>query len=169
MADIPLSREELDEVLFQSMRAIYFFEREKVRRFGLSFMAIYVLQLLRRHSPLRMRDVVEELGIPFSSATRLIARLENMKFVERVSTEDDRRGVSIHLCDAGNDVIRSIEDDSFFLISKNISDFSGDSISGFIETARNMGKILSVDGANKSSLNRQGAADTDRLEIKGKG
>jgi len=72
-----ISRQEIDDVLFHALMAVYRFEWDKIKRFGLGYMEILALQILRRRSPLRMRALVNDLGLPFSSATRLFSRLES--------------------------------------------------------------------------------------------
>ncbi len=81
--NISISRRELDEALFQALRAVYRFERSKVERFELSFEEIYLLQYLRRNSPSRMSAIAREMGIPVSNATRLVGRLYRMQPVDR--------------------------------------------------------------------------------------
>lgn len=141
-----LSRAEIDDVLFHALMAVYRFEWDKIKRFGLGYMEILALQLLRRRTPLRMRELVKDLGLPFSSATRLFSRLESAGYVSRVYAQDDRRGVHIHLTEAGDEIVRRIETHSFDTLSANTREVSPDMLARFIETARNMEKILAVAG-----------------------
>ncbi len=141
-----MSRAEIDDILFHALMAFYRFESEKIKRFGLGYVEILALQILRRRSPLRMRELVKDLGIPFSSATRLFARLEDSGYVKRIYAHEDRRGVYIHLAKEGEDVVKRIEDHSFEVISDNVKNFSTESLSYFIATVRNMDKLLAVKG-----------------------
>jgi DNA-binding MarR family transcriptional regulator len=141
--DIP--RNELDDLLFNSLLAVYKFERQKINSFGLDYTAIIALQMLRRKSPQRMRELVDGLGLPFSSATRLFGKLEEAHFVKRVYAEDDRRGVHVYLTESGEEIVEKIEDDTYKIILETSKLYDADMLNHFIETANNMARILGVE------------------------
>jgi DNA-binding MarR family transcriptional regulator len=141
--DIP--KNELDDLLFKSLLAVYRFEMQKINSFGLDYTAIIALQMLRRKSPQRMRELVDGLGLPFSSATRLFGKLEEAGYVKRVYAEDDRRGVHVYLTESGEEIVEKIEDDTYKIISKTSKLYNSDMLNHFIETANNMGRILGVE------------------------
>lgn len=85
-----------------------------------------------------MRELVKNLGTPFSSATRLFTRLEDSGYLKGIYAHEDRRGVHIHLAKEGEDMVKRIEDHSFEIISDNVKNSSTESLSYFIATARNM-------------------------------
>jgi DNA-binding MarR family transcriptional regulator len=121
---------------------VYAFERDKVARFELSFSQIYLLQLLRRKSPSRMSEVSAELGIPVSTATRLVGRLERMNLVNRSRDGKDRRVVYVSLNSNGEYAVRAVENHTFEVITGNLAGFKDDDVAAFIATARSMGRIL---------------------------
>jgi DNA-binding MarR family transcriptional regulator len=160
-----LTRSEIDDILFHALLAVYRFEWDKIKRFGLGYMEILALQILRRRSPLRMRELVKDLGLPFSSATRLFSRLESAGYVNRVYAQDDRRGVHIHLTPAGDDIVRKIETHSFEVLSANTAHVSTKMLDGFIETARNMEKLLAVRDGILSDINSSVSPENDKQEL----
>ena len=120
MADILESRHDLDEVLFKALTAVYNFEADKKMRFELSYQEIFLLQVLRRHSPSRMTDVASWLKIPISTATRVVGRLETMKLLSREKDSADRRVISVSLTEEGEHAVRAVENHTYSLITKNL-------------------------------------------------
>ena len=141
--DIP--RNELDDLLFKALQAVYRFERLKINSFGLDYAAIIALQMLRRKTPQRMRELVDGLNLPFSSATRLFGKLEEKGYVKRVYAEEDRRGVHVYLTGSGEEIVEKLEDDTYKIISETSKLYDADTLNHFIETANNMGRILGVE------------------------
>ena len=141
--DIP--RNELDDLLFKALQAVYRFERLKINSFGLDYAAIIALQMLRRKTPQRMRELVDGLNLPFSSATRLFGKLEEKGYVKRVYAEEDRRGVHVYLTGRGEEIVERLEDDTYKIISETSKLYDADTLNHFIETANNMGRILGVE------------------------
>jgi MarR family 2-MHQ and catechol resistance regulon transcriptional repressor len=141
--DIP--RSDLDDLLFKALLAVYRFERQKINSFGLDYTAIIALQMLRRKTPQRMRELVNGLNLPFSSATRLFGKLEEAGYVKRVYAEDDRRGVHVYLTGRGEEIVKKIEDDTYKIISETSKHYDADTLNHFIKTANNMGRILGVE------------------------
>ncbi len=149
MGTLSLQREQLDEILFQALKTIFAFEQDKVNRFELSFEQIYLLQLLRRKSPSRMSEVASELGIPVSTASRVVDRLEKMKLVRRARDVKDKRVIYVSLSSNGRAAVQAVENHTFESLSRNLEEFSAEDIESFIKTARSLDRILSVQG-NKS-------------------
>jgi len=141
--DIP--RNELDDLLFKALQAVYRFERLKINSFGLDYAAIIALQMLRRKTPQRMRELVDGLNLPFSSATRLFGKLEEKGYVKRVYAEEDRRGVHVYLTGSGEEIVNKLEDDTYKIISETSKLYDADTLNHFIKTANNMGRILGVE------------------------
>jgi DNA-binding MarR family transcriptional regulator len=121
VSDIKMNRQELDGLLFNALTAIYAFERDKVKRFELSYGQIYLLQLLRRQSPSRMSEIACRMGMPISTMTRIVAKMERMQLLERVTDEKDRRAILVSLTDNGEKTVRAVEDHSFSVLSTRTS------------------------------------------------
>lgn len=142
---INIPRNELDDLLFNALLAVYRFERQKINTFGLDYTAILALQMLRRRNPQRMRELVDGIGLPFSSATRLFGKLEEAGYVKRVYAEEDRRGVHVYLTTSGEEIVQKLEKDTYKIISDTSRQFDDETLNHFIETAYNMGRILGVE------------------------
>jgi len=160
-----ISRQEIDDVLFHALMAVYRFEWDKIKRFGLGYMEILALQILRRRSPLRMRELVNELGLPFSSATRLFSRLERTGYVTRVYAQEDRRGVHIHLTSAGDDIVKKIETHSFEVLRANTKNMDALLLDHFIETAHHMEKLLAVQNGVLKNIAPSVSPENDTVEV----
>lgn len=141
--DIQLDRDEIDETLFQALRAIYQFERDKVRTFGLTFEEIYLLQFLRRRSPLRVSELADEMKIPISTLSRSIGRLQKRGLVTRRQDPQDKRIMLVSLLSKGEKTVLDVEEHSFEMIMKNLAEFKAQDIAAFVQTARQLNTILS--------------------------
>jgi DNA-binding MarR family transcriptional regulator len=150
MSKITVNRKNLDELLFNALTAVYAFERDKVNRFELSYGQIYLLQLLRRQSPSRMSKIAYQMGMPLSTATRFVAKMERMHFLERVKDVNDNRAILVSLNDKGKKAVKAVEDHSFKVLSSNLKNFSKDDVDAFMKTARCLNKILSTRPQNLS-------------------
>jgi DNA-binding MarR family transcriptional regulator len=140
-----IPRNKLDDYLFEALKAVYSFERRKINLFGLDYTSIIALQMLRRKKPQRMKELVESISLPFSSATRLFGKLEEAGYVKRVYAEGDRRGVHVYLTGSGEKIVKKIEDDTFRIISETSKQFDSEALERFIWVAKNMGRILEAD------------------------
>ena len=139
---LSIPRNDLDNILFEALLAVYRFERQKINSFGLDYSSITVLQILRRKSPQRMKELVEYTSLPFSTATRLIGKMEESGYVKRVYAEGDRRGVNVYLTDNGEEIVEKIEDDTFRIISETSKQYNSEELDRFIWVAKNMDIIL---------------------------
>jgi DNA-binding MarR family transcriptional regulator len=140
LQDIP--REELDRILFESLRAIYRFEMTKERLFGISFMDIFLLQYLRTHSPCCMGDVAAEMSRPISTVTRVVDRLEAKYLIGRRKDPSDRRNVLVELKPRGLSIVKEVEDHTCAVIMKNLERLGQDGTESYIKTAAAMPEIL---------------------------
>ena len=127
------------------MRAVYRFERTKVETFGLTYEGIYILQFLRRQSPVQMGKIAKEMKIPISTATRTIDRLQNKKYLSRHKDPNDKRNILVSIESAGEKIVREVEDHTFEILSKNLIKMGEEELSVFIMTAEKLELILKVD------------------------
>ena len=67
-----------------------------------------ILVILYVTGPRRMSDVASELDVTLPTATSLVERLVEKRYVERETNPDDRRVVLCHLSEAGEQVIKHI-------------------------------------------------------------
>lgn len=146
---------DLDALLFQALRAVYQFERTKVERFSLTYEEIYLLQYLRRKSPARMQAVSLEMKKPISTATRLMDRLEKRRLIRREKAPEDGRGIRVFLTQEGEATVRAVEDHTRTVVTTNLARFNEAQVAAFIETARHLGRILSVPSEGGGERQRQ--------------
>lgn len=142
LQDMP--REEIDRVLFESLRALYRFEMTKERLFGISFMDIFLLQYLRTHSPCCMGDVAAEMSRPVSTVTRVVDRLEKKHLLCRRKDPADRRTILVELKPRGVEIVKEVEDHTYAVIMKNLEQLGQQGTAAYIKTAVSMPEILKI-------------------------
>jgi len=142
-----IPREQLDEILFGALQAIYRFERAKVERFGLTYEQIYLLQFLRRHEPATMGDIAAEMKIPVSTATRLIDRMEKRRLLQRRQSRGDKRSRIVQIAAEGENLVQAVEEHTFALLLSNLKNRADIDIEGVIRTARQLKEILDTQDA----------------------
>jgi MarR family transcriptional regulator, organic hydroperoxide resistance regulator len=136
------NREEIDELLFKALRAIFQFERQKVALFGLTFEEIYLLQFLRRKSPIRVSEIAAEMKTPISTLSRTIGRLQKRKLVSRRQDQSDKRIIRVFLLAGGKKLVLAVEAHSFDMIMRNLAAFADNEVTAFIQTANALPDIL---------------------------
>lgn len=140
-----LDRTEADDILYGSLRAVYHYERELIRRFGLGFQEVYMLQLLRRRESACVGEIAKALDIAIFSTTRLTQRLQTAGLVSKRRCDNDRRSVSVRLEPQGETLVSQIEAYNFTNIVEKTIDAYGDDAKHFVLVAKSLGKILSVE------------------------
>ena len=140
-----ISRQDLDEILFGALQAIYRFERVKVQRFGLTYEQIYLLQFLRRKGPAAMSYIAAEMKIPLSTATRLIDRMEKRRLLDRRQSHGDKRSRIVEITTDGESLVQAVEEHTFTTISSNIDNLVDVDLEGVILTAMSLKRILNDD------------------------
>ncbi len=138
--DVP--RKDIDALLFNALRAVYQFQNSKVRRFGLNYEDVYLLQFLRINPGVRISDIAAEMNIPVSTATRVLDRLQKRDLIQREKYRPDRRNILISLKPKGNTIVQQVEDHTYELVSRNLKDYTEEDIRAFINTARHLHRVL---------------------------
>lgn len=139
-----LSETEMNEVLFEALRAVYRFEREKVAQFGLDYGAIYLLQYLRRHAKVPISQVAEEMRLPISTVSRMIDRLEKEGLVLRVQDAADGRRFLLSLKTRAKNLVVKVERHSFEGLTANLTKLQPDSVAVVVSAARLLPAVLEV-------------------------
>jgi MarR family 2-MHQ and catechol resistance regulon transcriptional repressor len=161
---IPIPREEVDQILFDTMKAIYRFERRKVQLFGINYEAFYLLHFLRRRSSARMYEIADEMNIHISTASRAVSRLEKRDFVSRKKDPTDKRHILVSLEPEGEKVVKKSEDHSFEIIQENLTNLDRETIQAIIATAIHFHQILQLPGC-KSNAGDSADAPSDETGI----
>lgn len=141
---LSIPRDEVDQILFNTMAAIYQFERRKVQLFGINYEAFYLLHFLRRRSSARMREIADEMNIHISTASRTVGRLEKRNFVSRKKDPIDKRSILVSLEPEGEKVVKASEDHSFETIKKNLEGLDNETIQAIMTTAVHFHQILRI-------------------------
>jgi DNA-binding MarR family transcriptional regulator len=144
MALNSIPRPRIDELLFDVLKHIYRWEREVYAHFGLTYQEIYLLQYLRRASPVRVSDLAAELRIPLFQTTRLVNKLTESRYLSKRKLANDRRSVMVSLLTAGETVIQQVEENSYRIILSNISSLPEEEVQSALLTASDIGKILRI-------------------------
>jgi MarR family transcriptional regulator, organic hydroperoxide resistance regulator len=142
ITDLP--RPQIEELLFQALRAIYLFERIEIEEFDLNYQQMYLLKFLKRKSPFRISDIAGELRIPSFSATRLIKELDAKKLLTKNKDANDRRNVFVRLTPAGEDMVRRIESHIISRIISTLGDYTGEEMRVIMNLVANLDVILGV-------------------------
>ena len=82
-------------------------QRELAARHGVSLGDLYAVRVLARIGEAPMSRFGKELGVPRSTITNLVDRLERARLVERAPSATDRRVTLVRLATAGR---RAVED-----------------------------------------------------------
>ena len=86
-------------------------QRELASRYGISLGDLHAVRLLARMGPSPISKYGDELGVPRSTITNLVDRLERVGLVERLPSPTDRRVTLVQLAPAGR---KAVEETSPF-------------------------------------------------------
>jgi DNA-binding MarR family transcriptional regulator len=139
-----LPRTRIDEILYNAMAAVYQFDQQKVRLFGMTYQDSYLLYYLRGHSPVRMSAIAEELSVHISTASRTVDRLERRGLVKRSQDQADRRNILVELEETGEQLMKSSEDHSYKTIRTGMKGYSPEELAVVMKAAANLSAILGV-------------------------
>jgi len=90
-------------------------QRELAARHGVSLGDLHAVRVLARIGEVPMSGCGKELGVPRSTITNLVDRLERARLVERAPSVTDRRVTLVRLATAGR---RAVEDTDFLRRSR---------------------------------------------------
>ena len=77
---------------------------------------MYILERISFHETILIRDVTRSCGIPPSTLTSILDRLEVKGLIRRIRSREDRRAVSLAVTDAGAAVLcRHTQEDQIFV------------------------------------------------------
>jgi DNA-binding MarR family transcriptional regulator len=139
-----IPREKVENDLYLFLRTIYHYERNMAAMFGLDYQEIYLLQSLRRNSPQRLTDISLFLDIPMFTASRLVERLAQKKLVCKEKGITDRRSISVSLLPEGEQVVRSVEKESYDRIMQNSEHLSDEDLAAMFQMGEKVYEILGI-------------------------
>lgn len=144
-------RAQIDELLFQVLRAIFHYERSIAAGYGLDFQQIYALQHLRRNPNARLTEIAAEMELPKFSVSRLLNGLVKKGYIIKSQDSTDRRNYHLSLEAKGEQIVQSIEAASYTRISNNSQGLPPQAVNELIEVAERLPMVLGVN----DQFNRQ--------------
>lgn len=79
---------------------------------------MYVLERIYFLEKVKIRDISKQYGIPPSTLTGIIDRLESKKYIERIRSTDDRRAIELIVTELGKQVVEiHIKEDKLFSLN----------------------------------------------------
>lgn len=141
--------DELADLLHQ-WRELMAAARPRWSAADLTFTQLRGLSVLARRQPLRMSDLAESLGMTPASASALIERMEQRKFVTRRSDADDRRTVLVELSRRGKHILDVMERGSADHFGRLIEKMTPDEREALATTLRAFLRI-SAQGADQAT------------------
>ena len=78
---------------------------------NVSFPQFFLLTALDQKEVLTMSAIAQKMGHTTAAASGLVARLENLGYVTRASTRQDRRKVLVCITDKGSALVRRIREE----------------------------------------------------------
>jgi DNA-binding MarR family transcriptional regulator len=84
-----------------------------------------LLVILGARGPLGVAELADQVGRDHTTISRQLAKLENLKLVERSETDADRRKRTVHLTDDGKRVVQAITLARRRLLSKALARWTG--------------------------------------------
>ena len=163
-----VTRQEIDEILYQAMAAIYQFDRLKVLLFDMTYQDSYLLYFLRKRVSACMSEIAQELNIHISTASREVDRLEKRKLVSRCKDPQDKRNVLVSLEPAGEMLMKASEDHTYYALQRGLKKFSDDELKAIIKGAANMHEILGMQPLNSTSMRLANGKTRSPRKQKGK-
>lgn len=146
-----MDKNQIEELLYHTLRTIYLFERTEIELFGLDYQQIYLLKYLKRSTPIRVSETADKLRIPVFAATRLIDQLEKKKLISRSRDVKDRRNIFIRLSSHGEEMVSRIEAHTIEMILARLSGYSDEQLGVMLDLIRNIDVILGVANENTGS------------------
>ena len=88
---------------------------------GIQPQDMYVLERINFHKTIQIRDITKNYGIPPSTLTGILDRLETKKCIHRIRKSNDRRAIELVITDEGKALLQKhIQEDKLF--ARNLCD-----------------------------------------------
>ena len=108
---------------------------------GVSFAQFFLLGALRDEPMLTMSEVALRMGNTTAAATGLVDLLENLAYVERAHSTDDRRKVLVRITARGATLVTRIKDDMIHNLSAVMTYLSADEQKAWLAIYRKLNII----------------------------
>lgn len=109
--EIRADAEKLADILTVLQRRFLANLSKELSRGNVSFPQYLLLGYLSHQNFLTMSGVAKKMGHTTAAATGLVDRLENLGFVERTHTSDDRRKIMVRITKSGAALVSNIREE----------------------------------------------------------
>ncbi|HEV2124376.1 MAG TPA: GNAT family N-acetyltransferase, partial [Chloroflexota bacterium] len=108
------------------VRISMFRDRDRSGSHDAGVSGAHALDILVRLGPIGLNQLATELFVDKSTASRLVAALEEKGYISRAIDPDDRRAVLLEVTPAGRDLQKRIHDDNLRDVAELLQSFSAD-------------------------------------------
>ena len=103
--------ERLSHIILEMQRCFVLRLCNQLAPGNVSFPQFFLLAALDHKEVLTMSAIAQKMGHTTAAASGLVARLENLGFVTRASTPEDRRKVMVCITEKGSALVRQIREE----------------------------------------------------------
>lgn len=103
--------EKLADILAVLQRCFMLRLSQELARGNVSFPQYFLLGFLSQSKSLTMTEIATKMSHTTAAATGMVDRLENLKYVRRTRSSEDRRKISVQITPAGAELVSRIRAD----------------------------------------------------------
>jgi DNA-binding MarR family transcriptional regulator len=107
-AELRRDAEQLSHIILEMQRCFILRLSKELAPGNVSFPQFFLLAALDQKEVLTMSAIAQKMGHTTAAASGLVARLENLGYVVRASTREDRRKVLVCITEKGSALVRRI-------------------------------------------------------------
>jgi len=100
--------DQIEEIVKRLVRHMQMFERDHIAVYGFTTAQYYTLLELKNNRDLTMNELSLRLNIASSTASRIVDKLVQNGYIQRVRSEIDRRVVEVSLTSEGQETVQKI-------------------------------------------------------------
>ena len=102
-------------ILYRLIDLVQYKDAYQLQSSGIQPQDMYVLERIGFHKTVQIRDLTKNYGIPPSTLTGILDRLERKKYIQRVRKDRDRRAIELVTTDEGNIILQGhLREDRLF-------------------------------------------------------
>jgi DNA-binding MarR family transcriptional regulator len=110
-SDIRSEAERLSHIILEMQRCFLLHLSKELAPGNVSFPQYFLLTYLDQKEVLTMSAIAQKMGHTTAAASGLVARLENLGYVVRSSSREDRRKVMVCITPKGSALVRRIREE----------------------------------------------------------
>lgn len=124
MAISPQGLERLADIILMMQRCFMLRLSAELSGGGVSFPQFFLLGHINSNSPMSMSEIASKMNHTTAAATGLVDRLENLRYVRRTTSPEDRRKVLVEITPKGVQLVDRIRQDMINNLSDVIATLS---------------------------------------------